>query len=371
MTFHAAAIDYVEQYARARSQRARQVIDEVCAMSNIAPDAFAEAVSCVRQHARVALHFHPDRPDERSRTVAENLLESGRYKSQFETRISNGGLSAFPGGLRDEWERTLFGGAYHADGVDAAHRPKYGALDLMRHADGASPRFGSCYLLLSPEVSKRCTFTYLDSHQLPLERGTYAELDDILAALFWDAFTRECVLGRASLRPPQLLDHLRHVLPTPLPVLEGLPASHNLDHYVEAQVHGDVLLAEHADVLVADPSFQGTQTGRVLDAIGERYEVDCRWHCGFELLPREVPDNFRGPKMPSLAERVAVEGKVHAAAIGAAVRALRQNPSGWEERGNESDVLQELKLLWHVVLRFGRPARESGSVIHRIERQGT
>jgi Protein of unknown function (DUF3626) len=48
----------------------------------------------------------------------------------------------------DAWENTLFGSAYHADGVTSSERPKYGALELVRYQDGPIPRFGSCYLEL-------------------------------------------------------------------------------------------------------------------------------------------------------------------------------------------------------------------------------
>ena len=109
-------------------------------MSNIPLDRYEEAVSKLRSHARVALHFHPDRPLADNRNVAQALLEEGIYKSQFETRISNGSVSAYPGGARDRWEQRLFGGAYQAEGVANRERPKYGALDLMLHADGPSPR---------------------------------------------------------------------------------------------------------------------------------------------------------------------------------------------------------------------------------------
>jgi len=113
----------VTERARARQELARATLSEVCSLSNIAPDALARAVANIRSHARVVLHFHPDRLDERERSVAENLLDSGLYKSQFETLLSNGSLSAFPNGQRDSWERELFGGAYQRDGVRAAHRP--------------------------------------------------------------------------------------------------------------------------------------------------------------------------------------------------------------------------------------------------------
>ena len=44
------------------------------------------------------------------RNIAEALLEQGRYKSQFETLLSNGSVSAYPGGERDLWEKRIFGG---------------------------------------------------------------------------------------------------------------------------------------------------------------------------------------------------------------------------------------------------------------------
>lgn len=351
-----AALAHVTSLARLRRGHARKVLDEVRAMSNLAAEAFELGVANILKHARVALHFHPDRPDAQLRTVAENLLAGGIYKSQFETLLSNGSVTAFPGGARDLWEQKLFGGAYQSKGTSAAHRPKYGALDLMRHADGAAPRFGSCYLLLAPEVSARSTFTYLDSYYDPTEKGTYEELDDVLAALFNDAFTRECALGEPALTPTKLLEHLVVNLPRPYADPAGREPHRNLDHYIEAQVHCDVRLEEDVDRLVCDPSFRGTATGRLLESCCERYDIECAWHGGFELSPQEVPVDFRGPKMPSLAARVAVSGVVNATAIGASVASLVRDPNAWADRGSQAEVLQELKLLWHVLVRFGRPS---------------
>lgn len=113
-------------------------------MSNISLEMFHQAVNKLKKHARIALHFHPDRPDPQMKTVAQALLEQGFYKNQFETFISNGKLSPAPGGERDLWEQRLFGGACQQES-SASCRPKYGALQLMMHPDGPSPRFGSCY----------------------------------------------------------------------------------------------------------------------------------------------------------------------------------------------------------------------------------
>jgi len=122
-------------------------LTQILRMSNLSLSSLDLAITCIRERASVVLHFHPDRPVG-LRTVVRGLLEDGIYKSQFETGISNGSVSAHPGGARDEWERSLFNGAY--SGVEAMHRPKYGALDLMRNSDGLAPRFGSCFLYSSP-----------------------------------------------------------------------------------------------------------------------------------------------------------------------------------------------------------------------------
>jgi len=93
--------------------------------------------------------------------------------SQFETGLSGGSPSAFPGGERDQWESQLFGGAYHEPDASPAGRPKYGALAVMDHPDGPAPRFGSCYFLLHAEVSSRSTFTFVaaTNHTRPSAPG--------------------------------------------------------------------------------------------------------------------------------------------------------------------------------------------------------
>jgi hypothetical protein len=297
-------------------------------MSNIDRESFEAAVCKIKSHARVALHFHPDRPDKSLQTVAEALLEQGLYRSQFETSLSSGGLTAYPGGDRDLWEKTSFGGAYHLDDVTDSQRPKYGALNLMLHPDGPSPRFGSCYLLLSPAISSRCTFSYMDSSVEPKQRGTYEEFDDIMAPLLQESFSRESALGETELTPQKLIGHLLANLEKPITDPSDKGAIRNLNHYIEAQVHGDVVLQRDADVLVADPSFNGTPVGYTLEKICARYAIDLYWHMGFALAASEVAGDFRGPTMPSFAARIAKNSliKVHVAHSGALRQAASSLP---------------------------------------------
>ena len=83
---------------------------------------------------RVTLSFHPDRLHEGEPILAA-LARDGVYRSQFETRTSNGGLTAFEGGDRWRWESRIFEGAY--DEAPPESRPKYGALDFRGTGFGA------------------------------------------------------------------------------------------------------------------------------------------------------------------------------------------------------------------------------------------
>ncbi|HEX4458019.1 MAG TPA: DUF3626 domain-containing protein [Polyangia bacterium] len=346
------AIAHVRTLARARKDAARARSDEILRMSNATWATYDDALAMLRARGRVAVHFHPDRPDANGRSVAAGLLEAGAYRSQFETLLSNGHVGPFAGSPRDEWERRLFGGAYQLDGTTSAHRPKYAALDLFLAPDGPAPRFGSSYLLLRPSVLPRCTFTYLGSQESTL-CGSWDELDDVMGALLFECFTRDAAAGERDIRPPQLLTHLRARLDEPIAARLERPLSRNLDQFVEAQVHGPIALADDVEALVTDPSFRGTPTGATMEQLCARHGVALHFHAGSRLAAAAVPSDVRGPTMPSLAARVARDGAIDARAIGEAAVALFGDPAAWADRGDHAAVVQELKLLWHVLVRCG------------------
>ena len=278
--------------------------------------------------APITINFHPDRRVFGG-TVIDGLLADGRFRSQFETGISNGGLTAFPGGDRDRWEERMFGGAYQRPGVRAPDRPKYGALNLWHHDDGAAPRFGSAHLRLRPHVTGWATFTFGDSARHPTVAGTADAFEPVLAALHAhhgaDALTRP--------RPPG--------------------PGRALDDYVEAQIHGPVRLAGDVEALVLDDSFKdsahATATATAAALLAGRYGIRLEWRVGFRLAPRDIPDDFRGPEVPVLAHALCAHYGVAVldpALIGAAAR----EPRPW---GDPPEVLQLLKYLWHCLVRFG------------------
>jgi len=276
--------------------------------------------------ARVTLNFHPDRLRPDGLSVAEGLLRDGFYRSQFETGVTNASPTAHAGGDRARWEDELFGGAYARD----EERPKYGAFNVMAHPDGGSPRFGSCFFELAPAVLSRCTFTWGDSHRKPEHVGTIACFDSLRAAWLVALETTGTALGGPRGSGPAL------------------------DDYIEAQVHGPIGLADDVAALVVDPSFDRTPTGDRLRALAERHGIAIRSHAGFVLGASEVPDDFRGPRMRPLAERIAGDALLDAALLGTAARSLIEEPDRWREWATPAETWQHIKQLWHVLVRFGR-----------------
>jgi hypothetical protein len=225
-----AALRHVDAAARARETGARARLSSLLRAAGCAEAQLDVALDGVRRHARVVVHFHPDRVGVRSIRVVDALLEDGEYRSQFETGLSSGSRTAFPGGARDGWERALFGDAYHAPGASLADRPKYGALELIRFPDGPWPRFGSCYLVLRPEASSRASFTFSGSEQGDaVERlGTIDRIGSVMAALLaevaggegsrapWPPFVAP-TLGVPGLTVRGLLERLARDLALPRP----------------------------------------------------------------------------------------------------------------------------------------------------------
>lgn len=253
--------------------------------------------------ARVVVHFHPDRRHDGVRVVER--LADGAYLSQFSTGISNGGLTARPGGDRWRWESRMFGGAY--DDAPAEERPVYGAVE---HAGrGGALRFGSSWLELAPSTRRRVTLCWPDSAFAPSRFGTPDRAGDLLALA--DA--------AAEGRDP-------------------------LDDYVEAHLHGGLDLARDVARLVLDPAYRGTRVERAAAAL----PVPLAWSEGRVLEVRELEgrEGYRGPAAADLARALARHGRLDARLLGTAAARGELDP-------------QLLKQAWHLVARFGHPAATS------------
>jgi len=352
------ALAHVRARAAQGLDAARANITAILAR-HAAADRAAELLgSHFRERAVITLNFHPDRLRADGLTVAEGLLQESRYKNQFETGVTNGSPTAVRGGERDLWEERLFGNAYQTGELQPRERPKYGALNLMRHADGGSPRFGSCYVELTPSVSTRCTLTWGDSHQAPEYVGTADTPEPVMSALLETIETTGAALGVAGVDVAYLLRVLARQSTADPRALASSTPGRALDEYIEAQVHGDIDLRTDVARLVADPSFDGTPTGEQLRDLARCNGLQFSWQAGFVLDVDEVPADFRGSEMVPLARRIAafspVSGRLDAATLGRALALLHREPQCWADWGTPAETWQHIKQLWHVLVRFGR-----------------
>lgn len=316
------------------------------------PTSSDEDRAALRVAGRVTVAFHPDRLDRRGLTAAEGLLADGGYLPQWLTGASSGSRSAIPGGLRATWERAQF--AVDAD-VAPAHRPVYGALDLLQHRHGGSPAFGSCYLVLHDRVRDRCTLSVGDSHLGPDEIGTFRQPDAILNGL------RAQATGRQLLGQDLGIEDLQAVL---VGRRRNAP-NRTLDHYIEVQIHGGVHLQDIATI-VADPSFQAspveTQLQQAADAAGARLT----WHPASVITPRDLAshpgaiawvsdDTYLARLVDELEQLARPSSRATAAHIGKLVAGTRPGPPSIDGDHPRSK-LQRVKHLWRLTYRFGHDA---------------
>lgn len=255
--------------------------------------------AAVDRRLRITLNFHPDRTAA-GRPILDALAQNGTYHSQFVTGTSNGGLTAHPGGDRWRWESRIFAGAY--DDAPAPERPVYGALDFRRQVVGAAPRFGSSHFRLTGAVLARATFCYPDSAAEPTDFGVAAGMSLIALA---EADEQDA-----------------------------------LNDYIETQVHGGVVLARDAEALVLDASYRGTP----VEIAARRLPCPVEWHPGYRLTVRELRRyaDYRGQEYADLGAHIAERGIVDPRIIGDAARTGRYE-------------LQDLKMVWHTLARFGAP----------------
>ena len=249
----------------------------------------------------VTLQFHPDWPYAGGLEV-DSLARDGRYRSQFETGTSNGGLTAHPGGDRWRWESRLFGGRY--DGAPAGERPVYGAWNRHEDPYGGAIRFGSAHLRLRPEVRERCTFCFPDSVFEPTDFGG-----------------------------PEILPQLS--------AMADASGFDDLDECVEAHVHGGVVIERDVEAVVLDPCFRDTKVEAAAGELGCAVE----WHPGFRVSSAALDPGYRGQEYVDLAQSL---GDV-----------LTPDLLGDAARLGDYDP-QSVKRVWHYLARFGRA--ESGSL---------
>jgi hypothetical protein len=181
-------------------------------------------------------------------------------------------------------------------------RPVYGAWNRNVDPYGGAIRFGSAYVRLRAEVTRRCTFCFPDSVLEPTD------------------------VGDASLLP-----HLSRMADE-----SGFDV---LDDCVEAHVHGGVSLSEDVEAVVLDPCFRGTEVETAATAMGCAVE----FHPGFSAAPDDFDPVYRGSHIVELARSLG--DNLDPKTVGAAARSGQYPP-------------QHIKQVWHCLARFGRKEAE-------------
>jgi len=100
-----AALTHVLALARRQEAVSQSYIAETLRRTGSQIATYRAAMACIQAHARVVIRIGTT-----SIPVVSALLKEGVYRNQFETGLSAGSRSAFPGGARDSWERVLFRG---------------------------------------------------------------------------------------------------------------------------------------------------------------------------------------------------------------------------------------------------------------------
>ncbi len=353
------AIDYVNEIASLKKEEALRSISCSLARLDIGMNRYYEAMQHLRNKPHIDIHFHPERLTVNGRSVIEGLYADGIFRTQYDTGISSGSPTAFAGGERDLWEKHLFGGAYHVPEASCTARPKYGALEIACHPDGASPRFGSCYFVLRPELGTRSTFTYGGSQEEDAldKTGTLANIETVMAAIISGLEKEKGAFGIGDLTVPDFLELLMVQNDNLFCDAPIRPLGRALDSFVEVQIHGTIDLGQDVERLVADPSFRNGPIEESLKAIREKYAIPLNWHPGFVISAEQVPEEFRGYPVKPLAKRIAVGGGLDAAKIGEAANSVQLDPESWQDWGSSDYILTQFRRLWHILVLNGDPSK--------------
>jgi hypothetical protein len=182
------------------------------------------ALTWMRRHVPIIVHIDVAK-------VGAHLANDSHYRNQFETSISGGTLDH---AKRKRWEDSLFEGAYSA--ALPFDRCKYGVLNVTNDPQGVRTclQYGLSYLLLRG-VRSRTTFCSTDSAGMHSEDLATVDSCAHVFDKFTDAELR-CVLEVGTQRVPGKDSQL-------------------LRSYKEAQVHGEIRLAEHIELIMAHPSL--------------------------------------------------------------------------------------------------------------------
>ncbi|CAK0800172.1 unnamed protein product [Prorocentrum cordatum] len=241
------------------------------------------------------------------------------------------------------WEDSLFGGAYGRS--SAFERVKYGTINVINDPAGvrACAQYGRSYLLLR-RCRLRTTFSAQDSAGL--------ETEDLATDHYAHVLLR---FGDGALR-----DVLHVATQRVLAVPSGV-----LDTYREAQVHGEVALAEHVEVVVADPALRLVDRDRLAaEQLARHCSSQVVWIEGDSLPPTPRAAESAGqPLAPAAAAPGPAPSGAAPTSADAPAAALVGAGALGAESGDEGQAPSELLAL--VLGAAGPSAEANGTYVLR------
>ncbi|MCB9655786.1 MAG: DUF3626 domain-containing protein [Deltaproteobacteria bacterium] len=276
-----AVIQDVKQKSARRSAEAREELVRKAKALGYSSREVDLVLDYVRAVAPIVIHFKPDKPlrqttsryggstgmdysvlVDRDQHVIDAFTADPHYRNQFETGITSGSPSAYPGGGRDGWEKTIFEEGYHKHPLIASERPKYGAMNASWKPAGPAQSYGACYVILKRGIRNRTTLTPGDSSCAGArDVGTAENFAHVLAGLPDGRFRDVCNVALGY----------------------DASASDDWYPYIEAQVHGPIDFSKDVQRLVIDGSYLGTPFETKMRTWAETNGFPVSWHDRYEI----------------------------------------------------------------------------------------
>lgn len=206
----------------------------------------------IREQAPVIIHVNLER-------FGVQLAADTHYRNLLEIACVDD--RDFHSQSRKDWEDDLFGAAYQ--GAEAFDRCKYGVLNTTNDPQGVrccAPVYGSSYLLLRG-VRQRTTLSAEDS--AGLQSSELATLDNYAHVLA--RYTDDELLATLEVGTQRQIG----------------ASSWTIRAYKEAQIHGEIRLKDHVEMIMAHPSSHESNSGTL-----ERLAA----HCNAPLVWMEDAD---------------------------------------------------------------------------------
>lgn len=210
----------------------------------------------IRDRAPVIVHVDLEQ-------YAAGLAVDSHYRNLFEVRDTTDG--SIHAKSRMDWEDSLFKGAYRK--AEPFDRCKYGVLNVTNDPQGVrrcAPVYGSSYLLLRG-VRLRTTLSAEDSAELDASELATVDMYAHVLAKYTEEELRATLEVGTSMRP--------------------CVNSWWILAYKEAQIHGEVKLNEHVELVMAHPSLQESCQG-ILEELSAHCNAPLVW-----MEPAEPGDN--------------------------------------------------------------------------------